>query len=227
MPLTQAALLKTTLLDYPEEIASVIFTPGCNLRCPYCHNPSLVLDSKNNSELLPLDEIKKFLHKRKNLIGAVVISGGEPLIHNNIGEIVDYIKSMNLKVKIDTNGLFPEKLEKLNVDYIAMDVKTAPQNYSRLGLQKYSSKLVESISYIINSGIDHEFRTTVTEEIVTIDDVRELIPFLKNAEHWYFTAFKPGNTLDSLYSSKEPPEKEYLEKLLSAAQKAGIKSSIR
>ena len=227
MPLTHAALLKTTLLDYPEEIASVIFTPGCNLRCPYCHNPSLVIDSENNSELLPLEEIKKFLKKRKNLIGAVVISGGEPLMHNNIGELVDYIKSMDLKVKIDTNGLFPEKLEKLNVDYIAMDVKTAPQNYSRLGLQRDSNKLFRSISYILNSGIHHEFRTTVTEEIVTIDDVRELIPLLKNAKHCYFTAFQPGNTLDSLYSSKESPEKEYMEKLLSIAQKAGIKSSIR
>jgi len=227
MPLTHAALLKTTLLDFPGEVASIIFAPRCNLRCPYCHNPSLVTDTENNDELLPIGEIREFLTKRKNLISAVVISGGEPLVHDNIGELVDYIKSLGLLVKIDTNGLFPDKLKKLNVDYIAMDVKTSPENYFRLGLQGDSNRLIKSISYIINSGIHHEFRTTVTEEIISADDVQKLIPLLKNSEHWYFTAFQPGNTLDPLYSSKEPPEKEYIDNLLSITRKAGIKSSIR
>ncbi len=227
MALSKAALLKTTLLDYPGEVASIIFTPRCNLRCPYCHNPSLITDSDKNEELLPIDEIKSFLEKRKNLIGAVVISGGEPLIHDEVGDLVDYIKSLKLKVKIDTNGLFPDMLKTLNVDYIAMDIKTSPKNYYRLGLQGDKNKLIESIEYILQSGIDHEFRTTVTEEIVTADDIEDLIPILKTAQHWYFTAFKPGNTLDPLYSTKEPPSGDYVMSLHSLAVDAGIKSSIR
>lgn len=227
MPLSKAALLKTTLLDYPGEVASVIFTPGCNLRCPYCHNPSLVIDCDKNEELLPISEIKLFLKKRKNLIGAVVISGGEPLIHDDVNELVDFIKSLSLKVKIDTNGLFPDRLKTLDVDYIAMDIKTSPQNYYRLGLQGDREKLIESIEYIVQSGIDHEFRTTVTDEIVNAGDIEQLIPLLKKAQHWYFTAFNPGKTLDPLYSKKEPPSAEYVEGLLSLALNGGIKSSIR
>lgn len=227
MPLTHAALLKTTLLDYPGEVASIVFTPGCNLRCPYCHNPSLVSDTEKNNELLPIDEIQAFLEKRKKLIGAVVISGGEPLIHDNIDEIVFFIRSLGLKVKVDTNGLFPERLKQLNVDYIAMDIKTSPEHYFRLGLQGNYKKIEESIGYIINSGIDHEFRTTVTEEIINESDMENLIPLLINARQWIFTAFQPGNALDPLYNSKESPSREYLEKLKSIAQKAGINSSIR
>lgn len=227
MPLTHGALLKTTLLDYPGEVASVIFTPRCNLRCPYCHNPSLVIDTENNKELLPIDDIKAFLEKRKKLIGAVVISGGEPLIYEDINQLVRYIKNLGLKVKIDTNGLFPERLKQLEVDYIAMDVKTAPEHYYKVGLQGDRNKVIESINYIIKSGIDHEFRTTVIESIVNESDVEKLTPLLLNAGKWYFTPFQPGNSLDPLFDKKEPPTKEYLERLNSIALSAGINSEIR
>ncbi|MBI9100514.1 MAG: radical SAM protein, partial [Spirochaetaceae bacterium] len=122
MPLAKAALLKTTLLDYPGEVASILFTPGCNLRCPYCHNPSLVNHRGNDENLRSINELKDFLQKRQHLLGAVVISGGEPLLYEGTKDLVDYIKSLGLKVKIDTNGLYPERLRKLNVDYIAMDI---------------------------------------------------------------------------------------------------------
>ena len=227
MPLTSAALVKTTLLDYPGEVASIIFTPRCNLRCPYCHNPSLVLNSTNNDDLISIEEIRKFIIKRKNLIGAVVISGGEPLLHDDIGDIVSFIKSHGLMVKIDTNGLYPEKLKTLDVDYIAMDIKTSPEKYYLLGLRGNKDKLKESIAYILESGIDHEFRTTVIEDIIDIDDMEKIIPLLKDSSHWYLTAFQPGDTLDPLYSHKEPPSKEYMESLLSIAVKSGIKSSIK
>lgn len=227
MSLTHAALLKTTLLDYPGEVASVIFTPRCNLRCPYCHNPSLVTDTEKSGNLIPLIDIKNFLYKRKKLIGAVVISGGEPLLHDDIGELVDFIKSLELKVKIDTNGLYPDKLRNIKADYIAMDVKTSPEHYYRLGLQGNRDKLKQSIEYILGSGIEHEFRTTVTEDIVTEEDIIKLIPLLKGANHWYFTPFQPGETLDPDYSAKEPPSITYMESLLSLVSQAGIKSSIR
>ena len=227
MPLTHAALLKTTLLDYPGEIASVIFTPRCNLRCPYCHNPSLVTQIENNEELLPLDKIKSFLEKRKKLIGAVVITGGEPLIHEDLNDLILYIKSLGLKVKIDTNGLYPEHLKRLQADYIAMDIKTSPENYYRLGLQGDNRRLIKSINYILESGIDHEFRTTVIEDIVTEEDIKKLTPFLKSAQNWIFTPFRPGNTLDPEYNTKEIPSKEYMDKLLNTALNAGINCRIR
>jgi pyruvate formate lyase activating enzyme len=227
MPLTHGALLKTTLLDYPGEVASVIFTPGCNLRCPYCHNPSLVISTDKNEELLPIEEIKSFLMKRRNLIGAVVISGGEPLIHDNIDDLVHFIKSLGLKVKIDTNGLFPERLKRLDVDYIAMDIKTSPENYYKLGLQGDRNKLLQSIEYIINSGIDHEFRTTVCSEIIDSSDIIKLVPLLKNAQRWLFTPFQPGNTLDPAFNGKESPTEDYINELISIAKDSGIESSIR
>ncbi|MBB6480376.1 anaerobic ribonucleoside-triphosphate reductase activating protein [Spirochaeta isovalerica] len=227
MTLTEAGLLKTTLLDFPGEVASVIFTPGCNLRCPYCHNPGLVDPLRFSADLLPIEEIKSFLSKRAHLIGGVVITGGEPLLHDDLVNAIDFIHSLNLKVKIDTNGLFPDRLKQLNADYIAMDLKTSPEHYYRLGLQGNKDKLKDSIEFITGAGIPHEFRTTVTEEIVTIDDMEKMALLLKDAEQWFLTPFKPGETLDPAYSHKIPPSSSYMEKLLSIALEAGINSSIR
>ena len=228
MPLAKAALLKTTLLDYPGEVASILFTPGCNLRCPYCHNSSLVKDPYGSEDLQSISKLKEFLVKRQPLLGAVVISGGEPLLYEGTKDLVDFIKNLGLKVKIDTNGLYPERLRKLNVDYIAMDIKTTPDKYYLLGATKSDyGKILESIDYIISSGIDHEFRTTVSEDIITESDVEKLTPLLKKCDKWFFTPFIPGNNLDPSYRKKESPSKAYMEKLNRKASSAGIRSSIR
>lgn len=227
MPLTHGALLKTTLLDYPGEVASIIFTPRCNLRCPYCHNPGLIDFNPEDPTLLPLEEIKKFLKKRSHLIGAVVISGGEPLINNDLGDLIAYIHSLKLKVKIDTNGLYPERLAAIKADYIAMDIKTSPEHYYRLGLQGNKYKLKQSIEFIIRSGIPHEFRTTVLEEICSVHDIEKAAQLLKGANHWYFTPFKAGELLDPAFNNKLPPSQSYMESLVSIAEKAGIPASIR
>jgi len=227
MSLDKAGLLKTTLLDFPGEVASVIFTPGCNLRCPYCHNPGLVDLSRADSDLVPMKEIHSFLKARAHLIGGVAITGGEPLLHEDLPELIEFIRSLGLKVKVDTNGLFPERLKKLDVQYIAMDLKTRPDNYKSLGLKDDWNKLIKSIEYIIESGINHEFRTTVTEEFVTEEDMKEMIPLLHGAKKWYLTAFRSGKTLDPVYKDKESPTKAYMEKLLSLARSGGIETSIR
>jgi len=227
MALAKAALLKTTLLDYPGEVASMIFTPGCNLRCPYCHNPELVFPNKDSSELLPLESIRDFLKKRASLIGGVVITGGEPLIHEDLPLLINYIHSLDLKVKIDTNGLFPDQLKKVDADYIAMDLKTSPDHYYRLGLQGNKNRLVESIEYIKGSGINHEFRTTVSKTIVSPEDVHKMASLLKGAEHWYLTPFKPGITLDPSFSELQPPSSAYMEDLLTIARESGVEASIR
>ncbi|MBN2658523.1 MAG: anaerobic ribonucleoside-triphosphate reductase activating protein [Spirochaetales bacterium] len=227
MALTEAGLLKTTLLDYPGEVASVVFTPGCNLRCPYCHNPGLVDPQNFPADLFPIEEIRSFLRKRASLIGGVVITGGEPLIHEDLQTLIDFIHSLDLKVKVDTNGLYPERLKEINADYIAMDLKTSPEHYYRLGLQGNKNRLKESIEYIIGSGIPYEFRTTVAEEIVSIEDMKKMTVLLKDAEQWFLTPFKPGETLDPSYAGKKSPSSFYMEELLSIARDAGINSSLR
>ena len=112
-----AGIQKSTLLDFPGEIASTLFTLGCNLRCPYCHNPELV-ESINTSTLLSWDTIIKYLKKRKNVLGGVCITGGEPLLTPQIEDIIKEIHNLGLKVKIDTNGTLPETLKNLRVDFV-------------------------------------------------------------------------------------------------------------
>ena len=124
-------MLKTTLLDFPGEVAAAVFTPGCNLRCPYCHNPELVRPPFPD-EMISLEKLGVFLEKRASLLGGVCITGGEPLLHDNIGDLVSLIRSHGLKVKLDTNGTFPERLARIDADYIAMDLKTDPEKYHRL-----------------------------------------------------------------------------------------------
>jgi len=107
MALTHVGLQKTTLLDFPGEVAATVFTPGCNLRCPYCHNPSLV-QPPYPQDLISLEELDRFLEKRAKVLGGVCITGGEPLLHDNLDELISLIRSHGLKVKLDTNGTFPE-----------------------------------------------------------------------------------------------------------------------
>ena len=137
-------LQKTTLLDYPHEVASTIFIFGCNFRCPYCHNPELVKDT-GKIEPIEWSEVLKFLKKRKNHLGGVCITGGEPLLNEELINIVKEIHSIGLKVKIDTNGSKPEFLKKLNADYIAMDIKTSLEKYSMIDY-KGSNKMHVLIS---------------------------------------------------------------------------------
>lgn len=128
MALDRLGLVKTTLLDYPGEVAATIFTPGCNLRCPYCHNPDFVSGDPTGEEIT-LGEFFRFLEKRKGVLGGICITGGEPLIHKDLGDLIAAVRERGLKVKLDTNGTFPERLASLDVDYIAMDLKTIPDNY--------------------------------------------------------------------------------------------------
>ncbi|MDC7221919.1 MAG: anaerobic ribonucleoside-triphosphate reductase activating protein [Spirochaetales bacterium] len=205
-------LLKTTLLDYPGKVASVLFTGGCNLRCPYCHNPELV-HAKEDSNLLSGEEIGAFLKKRASVLGGVVITGGEPLLHGEeIIAMIDKIHSLGLPVKVDTNGLFPELLPKLKADFIAMDLKTSPSRYGELGcrVEDYVGKLTRSARWIIDSGVEHQFRTTLSEELITAEDVDAMVPLLRGCKEHRITPFRPGKTLSPDWETKQPPSGEYV-----------------
>ena len=201
MSCEQIGLVKTSLIDYPGEVAAVLFLPGCNLRCPYCHNPELVAPPYP-ADLIPRSEVMAFLKKRKKVLGGVCITGGEPLLHVDLPGLVEEIHSLELKVKLDTNGSFPGRLYPESYDYIAMDFKTSPGKY---GLVKnrnddqtrgaLAEAVLEAAEKIIRSGVPHEFRTTVVPGIVTPEDIREIAEILRGAERYVLAGFRPGKTL--------------------------------
>lgn len=191
---------KFTLIDYPGKMACTIFTLGCNLRCGFCHNASLVLPEKMDSPL-EIDEIASFLKKRQDQLDGVVISGGEPLMQSNIFDFLAYIKELGYSVKIDTNGCFPKKLHHLIdeglIDYIAMDIKNVFSKYNKTcGVTVNSDDIKQSIKIIKESNLPHHFRTTFYKPEMTEKDLQtikeEIIP--KGSE-FKIQEFKESNNL--------------------------------
>jgi pyruvate formate lyase activating enzyme len=204
---------KTSLLDYPDCISAIIWTQGCNFRCPFCYNKNLVL---GNGEGFPEEEILSFLSKRKGMLEAVVISGGEPLLHDDITSFIEKIKNLGYLVKVDTNGSFPEKLrellEKKLVDYVAMDVKAPKSKYQTLaGVEVDLSKIEESIGLIKRKAPAYEFKTTFVPGLLKKEDIVEIAQWLDGAEKYFLQQFK---TIPPLVSSKlentVPYPKSYL-----------------
>lgn len=192
-------LEKATLLDYPGRVACILFTYGCNLRCPYCHNPELVTEKLNMDTFLTREYIFDFLKRRVGKLDAVVITGGEPLIHNGIFKLLSDIKKMGYLVKLDSNGLLPDKLKKVidsgNVDYVAMDIKYPLSEY--MSNVPNSSKLIQkSVNLIMNSGLDYEFRTTYVKGIHTIDSAEQIAKIVQGAKIYYIQNFRPGKSID-------------------------------
>ncbi len=185
---------KLTLLDYPGKMACTLFTAGCNLRCPFCHNSRLVLNPQKQSEF-SVDEILAFLKKRQGILDGVVISGGEPLLQNDITDFIKQVKELGYSVKLDTNGTFPEKLRELVesglVDYVAMDVKNSPELYAEtIGISSYDiSKIKESINFLLEGTVDYEFRTTVVREFHSVFGMNGLGEMIKGAKRHFIQGF--------------------------------------
>jgi len=225
MNITIAGFMATTLLDYPGEVASVIFLPWCNLRCPYCHNPSIVNpeeDSLDSIELI-IDAIKK----RKNLITSVVITGGEPTLYDDLQKYIDLFHSWGLKVKVDTNGTRPEVVKKITPDYIAMDLKTSLKKYVALGYSESTDKIEESLKWIKKSGIEYEIRTTAAPLIFTKEDLIEILPILKDVKNYIITNFRNGETLNPEYNNNTPYRDDEIEDFVTIAKDAGIPCTLR
>lgn len=205
-------LIKTTLLDYPEHTACIVFTGGCNFRCHYCHNFELI---NTDSSIISENEIIDFLIKRKNVLEGVVISGGEPCIHHDLPKFIKKIKALGFMVKLDTNGSYPEMLkllinEKL-LDYIAMDIK-APLNTESLKKIVHTNavepeKIKASIDLIMHSRIEYEFRTTIAKELLSLENLLEIAKYIKNAKRYYLQSFKLSDNVPNkkltAYSDRE------------------------
>ncbi len=189
----------TTLIDFPGRIASIVFIGGCNFRCPFCHNPELVLpDLIQKLPILTSEEILEELQNRMGFIQGVTITGGEPLVWDRLIDFVRETKSLGLEVKIDTNGSFPERLKKLKnlVDYVAMDIKSSPSKYHlATGTDIDLDKLKESIA-IVKTFRDYEFRTTVVPEFVDQEDIHEIGEIIKGAKRYVLQQFKPTKAID-------------------------------
>ena len=195
-------LNKFSLSDYPGKVAAVVFTQGCNFRCPFCHNGSLIPGNVPGSSLIPEEKVFEFLQDRGRQLDGVVVTGGEPTIQPDLTEFIHRIIAMDLLVKLDTNGSRPEVLHKLLkeklMDYIAMDIKAPLGIYDRLtGVQTPISRIKESIELIARSGIAHEFRTTVVKLLLSPQDllsIRKLIP--PGSTH-RLQKFRPEHALDT------------------------------
>ena len=213
-------LQKLTLLDYPGKMACIIFTAGCNLRCPFCHNSALVINPPKESEF-SVDEILDFLKKRQGILEGVVITGGEPLLQNDLEDFIVKIREIGYSVKLDTNGTFPDRLRNLIdkglLDYVAMDVKASPGGYSpSVGIGGYDvSKINESINLLLEGRVDYEFRTTVVREFHSIFDMKYLGEWLKGAKRHYLQAFKDSGELIGFGLSAVPKaEMEEMRKIM-------------
>mgnify|MGYP005840502463 CR=1 FL=1 len=191
--------LKTSLLDYPGFISAIIWTVGCNFCCPFCYNKDLVL---GNVEFISEQEILSFLEKRKGMLEAVVITGGEPLLQEDILVFASEIKKLGYLLKIDTNGSYPEKLQELVnkklVDYVAMDVKAPKEKYDKItGVKTDLNKIEKSIEIIKTDAPDYEFRTTFVPKLLKKEDIVKIAKWLKGAKNFYLQQFNNNPPLIS------------------------------
>ena len=219
-----AGMQKLSLLDYPGVVACTLFTLGCNFRCPWCHNAGLVLPEQFLEGTLDGEEVLSFLKKRQGILDGVAVTGGEPLLHEELADFLPEVKALGYRVKLDTNGSFPERLidlvERGLVDRVAMDVKNGPSHYGRtIGLKGAVPAAVEKTKdYLLSGPVDYEFRTTVVRGFHTEESLLEAADWIQGAKAWYLQQFRDSGALIngeglSAFSNEE------MEHLLSILQK--------
>lgn len=184
-------LQKTTLVDYPGKVAATVFLGGCNMRCPYCHNPGLVF---RTADVISEESVLKTLSENKKWIDAVCITGGEPTLQEDLPLFARKLKDLRLLVKLDTNGTNPEMIKQLLreklLDYIAMDIKGAPEDYEKsCGVKVDIDKVKKSAEIIMKSGIDYEFRTTVVPGFFDESTARKIGVWIGGAKKYYLQQF--------------------------------------
>lgn len=225
-------LYKTSLVDYPGKVSSVIFTGGCNLRCGYCHNPDLACNS-DELEKIEDEEVFSFLEKRKGLIDGITVSGGEPTLDKGLLEFLRRIKDMGLLVKLDTNGFSPSVVEQCLMeklaDYIAVDLKTSPAKYSTLTKRDLNfNQILITLDIIRKSEVDYEIRTTCVPGFVTLEDITLIGEAVGHVRKWYLQQFVNTHTLIDPESEKlSPYPVRYLELMRDEALKYADRCSIR
>ena len=211
---------KMTLLDFPGHVAATVFTGGCNLRCPFCHNAALVTEI-DPAAIYNEDDIIAFLAKRTNLLDGVAITGGEPLMQVDICGFIKKVRNLGYKVKLDTNGSYPDKLEEIIsehlVDYIAVDIKNSREKYAlTTGVKDYDlASLDRSLEILKNCDIEHEFRTTIVKELHETEDIIKIGEWMKGEKNYFLQNFvDSGNLIGSGFSAVS---REKLEEMRKAA----------
>ena len=230
-----AGLQKMTLLDYPGKVACTVFLQGCNFRCPFCHNSSLL--GKPQDPLIPTEELMAFLGKRQGLLDGVCITGGEPTLQKELPQLLSRIKELGFSVKLDTNGYRPDILKALVsqglVDYVAMDIKNCPARYGETtGVADLDlSRIEESMVFLMEGALDYEFRTTVVQEFHTVQDIANIGQWFRklSPEHIVKKYFlQPYTDRDSvLCGGLHPPNPTQLQAFLDAAKPCVHRAEIR
>jgi len=225
---------KNSFIDFPGKISAVIFFSGCNFKCPYCHNPELAMGKTVDSEFYDKNNILDFLYNRKDFLDGVVLSGGEPTLQKNLSSFCSNIKQMGFPVKLDTNGSRPDVIKKLMennlIDYIAMDIKTDPFNYSPIIQEKSNpEEIIKSINIIINSSIKYEFRTTCVKPLIDMEIIENISKLIKGANLYIIQRFNNKKVLDpKFFNNKDYIIKDYeLKKFKNIAQPMVKKCIIR
>ena len=191
--------IKSSLVDYPGKIAAVVFTQGCNFRCPFCHNVELVIPSKFR-EPVPEEEVTSFLNKRREVLQGVVLTGGEPTIQKGLDDFLCKVKSLGYPIKMDTNGSQPEVLARLIrhrlVDYVAMDIKSSPSRYDNVcGVSVVWEDIQASVDLLLRASIQVEFRTTLVRDFVSEVDLEQIAKQIPASPVWTLQEFVPRDTI--------------------------------
>ena len=209
-------LQKLSMVDYPGKLAATVFTGGCNLRCPFCHN-ALLVTRLSESPTLSQEEVLFFLSCRKGLLDGMVLSGGEPLMHPDAVDFLEKVRNLGFSIKVDTNGCYPEMLETILqrglADYVAMDIKNRPDKYAEtVGIPGFSTENVEkSLSLLRSSDIPYELRTTVVRQFHTPGDLAAIGKWLGDVPAYYIQNFEDsGNLIQSGLTGFSPEELQIL-----------------
>ena len=214
-------LQKLTLLDFPGKMACTVFTGGCNMRCPFCHNRSLVFLNENDGEI-PASEILEYLESRNKVLDGICISGGEATLHTGLKEFIRKVKGLGLQVKLDTNGtnfkLLKQLVDEHLLDYVAMDIKNCPKKYPEtVGFESYDiSEIEKSKDYLLEDHVDYEFRTTVVKQFHEVDDIEEIAKWISGAKHYFLQNFEDHGTC--IQSGLSEVGVETLEKMMEIAK---------
>ena len=217
--------IETSFLDWDGKVVSTLYVAGCNFRCPFCHNSGLI-EKPQEYETIPLTKIEEFLLERKDFLDGICLTGGEPTLHKNKGlfDFLRRIKELGFQIKFDTNGLDPECLgqviEEELVDYIAMDIKgPLDERYDKLsGVKTNLEKVKQSVKIIMESGVSHEFRTTVVPTLLESRDIEDIAKYLKGAEKFVLQQFVAEHCWAESLREVKPYDREYLEKIVNSCQ---------
>ena len=222
-------LQKLTLLDYPEKMACTVFLAGCNFRCPFCHNASLVTNI--DDDYISEEEFFSFLNKRKGILNGVCITGGEPTLYPDLETFIRRIKEMGYLVKLDTNGYNPDILidlvNKGLIDYVAMDIKNSKEKYAvTAGLPSLDiTRIEKSVQFLLSGAVPYEFRTTIVKELHNEEDLKCISQWIEKADRYFLQSFQDsGDLIENGYSGYD---KDYMQYLLNITKEGLTKANLR